>query len=157
MGHTILRLALAAGMTAALASADNAVAAEPIIVRESMAGVVIHNDCAGEDVVITDGEVMFLLLEHGNDGRAIETFHTSKSDVTGTGTTSGTTYRAAQTSIGQFDEGFDGTTQNVAVSHLTLVGTGGSGVATVTTVVVWRSDEDGFHLATEQLHATCST
>jgi hypothetical protein len=136
--------------------AQAALAAEPVIHRESLAGLTIHNDCTNEDVAITDGDIQFVLVEHGNENRAIETFHVGTSGVTGTGTTTGSTYRYAEASIGQYNQGFDGTTENIAVAHVTLVGTGGAGASTTTLIVVWRLDADGLHVNTEQSRITCN-
>jgi hypothetical protein len=156
MPRLILALAVTAGFVVVVAGAQPALGAVPVIHRESLVGVVIHSDCM-EDVEIIEGDIQFVLLEHGNQNRAIETFHVGTSGVAGVGLTTGATYRYAEASIGEFSQGVDGSTQNIAVAHLTLVGTGTAGAATATFIVVWRIDADGnFHLATEQSRMTCS-
>lgn len=155
MQRFIVVLALAAGFVGGSASSAGAWA-EALVHRESLAGVTIHSECMNEDVTITDGDIQFVLVEHGNDRRAIETFHVGTSGVTGTGSTTGSTYRYAEASIGQYNQSFDGTTQNIAVAHVTLVGTAGAGASTTTLVLVWRLDADGLHVNTEQSRITCS-
>jgi hypothetical protein len=104
-------------------------------------------------VAITDGDIQFVLVERGNGSRAIETFHVSRSGVSGTGTETGSPYRYAEASIGQYNQGIDGATENIAVAHATLVG---AGVSTTTLILVWRLDANGLHVNTEQSRITCS-
>jgi hypothetical protein len=78
------------------------------------------------------------------------------SGVTGTGTTTGATYRYEEGEHRPVQPGLRRHDAKRGRRGATLVGSGGAGASTTTLIVVWRLDADGLKVDREQPRITCS-